>query len=88
MNSCKEVMVAERWVWTTETTSTPGVVTARASLMASSSRGAVFWATGEPNHERTSARPRSVIRYAMRPSPSAWPSWVTNPSRSRRSRVV
>ena len=55
-------MVAERWVWTTETTSTPGVVTASASLMASSSRGAALALTGEVNQVRTSARPVSVIR--------------------------
>ena len=55
-------MVAVRWPCTTARTSTPGTVTAMASLMASSSRGGAARLTGVANHVATSARPRSVTR--------------------------
>ncbi len=55
-------MVAERCRWITVPTSTPGTVTARASLIASSSRGGWVRGTGVVNHSDTSARPCSVTR--------------------------
>ena len=54
-------MVALRWAWTTARTSTPGVVSASASLMASSSRGRSVRLTGLANQLARSARPASVI---------------------------
>ena len=44
----------------TAPTSTPGTVTARASLIASSSRGGWVRATGVVNQAATSSRPASV----------------------------
>ena len=80
-------MVAVRCCWMTVPTSTPGTLTARASLIASSSRGGWVRATGELNQVPTSSRPASVTAYITCPSPSApWPS--TSPSRSRRDSVV
>ena len=80
-------MVALRCCWMTVPTSTPGTVTARASLIASSSRGGWVRGTGEVNHETTSSRPASVTAYTTWPSPSA-PCPATRPSRSRRDSVV
>ena len=46
VRSCRWRSVAVRWVWTTRCTSTPWTVTARASLMTSSSRGVVVAVDG------------------------------------------
>ena len=54
-------MVALRWRWMMVPTSTPGSVTAIASLIASSSRGRSELTTGVPNQVASSARPASVI---------------------------
>jgi len=56
------VIVAERCCWITVPTSTPGIVTASASLIASSSRGGWVRATGVVNQVATSSRPAGVIR--------------------------
>ena len=55
-------MVALRWRWMIVPTSTPGSVTAIASLIASSSRGGWERGTGVANHADTSLRPASVAR--------------------------
>ncbi len=55
-------MVALRCCWITAATSTPGTVTASASLIASSSRGGWLRATGVVNHAATSSRPAAVSR--------------------------
>ena len=55
-------MVAVRCCWMTVPTSTPGTVTARASLIASSSRGGWVRSTGVVNQVATSSRPASVTR--------------------------
>ena len=55
-------MVALRWRWMIVPTSTPGRVTAMASLIASSSRGGWVRGTGVVNHADTSPRPASVMR--------------------------
>ncbi|GAB3252528.1 hypothetical protein GCM10027452_45540 [Micromonospora halotolerans] len=60
-------MVALRWVCTTERTSTPGVVRARASLIDSSSRGRSARLIGVANQSARSARPASVISYGRCP---------------------
>jgi hypothetical protein len=62
MTSWSERSVAVRCVWIAWRVSTPGVVSAIASLMASSSRGRLSPLTGAENHCATSARPASVIR--------------------------
>ena len=80
-------MVAERCCWMTVPTSTPGTVTARASLIASSSRGGWVRATGVVNHAATSSCPAAVATYMTCPSSSA-PVPSTKPSRSRRESVV
>src|SRR5439155_14874944 len=85
--SCRVRMVAVRWVCTTARTSTPGVVSARASLMASSSRGRSVRLTGVVNQAARSLWPASVISYGRWP-PSPSPSGRTSPSRSRRDSVV
>ena len=56
-----------RWVCTTARTSTPGVVSARASLIASSSRGRSARLIGVANQSASSARPASVISYGRCP---------------------
>ena len=55
-------MLAERCCWMTVPTSMPGTVTARASLIASSSRGGWARGTGVVNHVDTSDRPSGVTR--------------------------
>ncbi|TWH68908.1 hypothetical protein JD77_03909 [Micromonospora olivasterospora] len=80
-------MVAVRWVWTTARTSTPGVVSASANLIASSSRGRSARLTGVANHSARSARPASVISYG-RCAASLSGRGRTSPSRSSRDRVV
>ena len=56
-------MVAVRCCWMTVPTSTPGTLTAKASLIASSSRGGWVRGTGEENHAATSSRPVAVTAY-------------------------
>ena len=62
--SCSVRMVAVRWVCTTARTSTPGVVSASASLMASSSRGrsARLDRGGEPERQLGPARVGDLVR--------------------------
>src|SRR4051812_6487779 len=61
VSSWSERSVAVRWTWTTLWTSTPGAVSASASLIASSSRGRRSRATGAANQASTSLRPAAVI---------------------------
>ncbi len=60
VSSCSRAMVAERCTCTSRVRSTPGTVTAIASLMASWSRLLVERSTGDIHHVSTSARPASV----------------------------
>ena len=62
VSSWSERSVAVRCVWTTAWASTPGVVSAIAILIASSSRGRPSRITGVVNQRATSARPASVSR--------------------------
>ena len=59
--SCRVRIVALRWVCTTARTSTPGVHSASASLIASSSRGRSVRLIGVANHAARSLRPAAVI---------------------------